>query len=287
MAHLRVLNMEVAMDSATKLDSSTWNPEGPTRPVVTEPGEPQAVARTAPGASRTLYVLVGLQVVLLAGVAAGAVVLRDLVLDMRKTAAATAEVTHTQLAALTQQQQALQNEVNGLRELMASRTGEDVVFLKIMVLRPSIDPEVAKQIARSVSHYSALYGRDPDLVLAIMDVESNFEPKAVSHVGATGLMQVMPHWKKVLGIQGELSDIDTSVQYGMQVLGFYQEMYKDLELALTAYNRGPGPVDNALVKGRSPNNGYAPKVLQVYQRLKKLNAGRTPQTSSVPSSQSL
>jgi soluble lytic murein transglycosylase-like protein len=83
---------------------------------------------------------------------------------------------------------------------------------------------------------------------------------------------VMPHWKKVLGIQGDLRDVDTSVQYGMQVLGFYQEMYRDIDLALTAYNRGPGPVDNALVKGRDPQNGYAPKVLEVYKRLKTMSA---------------
>ena len=64
---------------------------------------------------------------------------------------------------------------------------------------------------------------------------------------------------------------DRNIKYGLQVLGFYLEMYQDLEMALTAYNRGPGPVDAALVKGRNPNNGYAPKVLSTYERLKKLN----------------
>ena len=48
---------------------------------------------------------------------------------------------------------------------------------------------------------------------------------------------------------------------------------------MTAYNRGPGPVDNALVRGNSPNNGYAPKVLEVYRRLKKLNA--SPEATSL------
>jgi hypothetical protein len=42
-------------------------------------------------------------------------------------------------------------------------------------------------------------------------------------------------------------------------------------MALTAYNRGPGPVDAALIKGRSPMNGYAPKVMATYERLKRLN----------------
>jgi soluble lytic murein transglycosylase-like protein len=49
------------------------------------------------------------------------------------------------------------------------------------------------------------------------------------------------------------------------------EMYKDVEMALTAYNRGPGPVDVALMRGKDPRNLYAPKVLKVYERLRKLS----------------
>ena len=84
-------------------------------------------------------------------------------------------------------------------------------------------------------------------------------------------MQVMPQWEKVLGIQGSLKDPEVSIKYGMQVLGFYMEMYKDIEMALTAYNRGPGPVDMALMRGKNPKNGYAPQVLKVYERLKSLS----------------
>jgi soluble lytic murein transglycosylase-like protein len=82
---------------------------------------------------------------------------------------------------------------------------------------------------------------------------------------------VMPHWKRVLGITGDLTDPETNIRAGLQILGFYLEMYQDLEMALTAYNRGPGPVDAALRKGSSPNNGYAPKVLATYERLKALS----------------
>lgn len=69
----------------------------------------------------------------------------------------------------------------------------------------------------------------------------------------------------------EEDDIGTNIRYGLQVLGVYQEMHQDLETALTAYNRGPGPVDNAMVKGKDYRNGYAAKVLGVYERLKQLN----------------
>ena len=57
----------------------------------------------------------------------------------------------------------------------------------------------------------------------------------------------------------------------LQVLSFYMEMYKDIEMALTAYNRGPGPVDMALMRGKDPKNKYAPQVLKVYDRLKSLS----------------
>jgi cell division protein FtsB len=189
-----------------------------------------------------------------------------------------AESQATQSAAVAQkldtlntENEALKNEVALLHRSLTSTTSEDVLFLKIMLLKPDVDQTLARNIARDVHQYSLLYGRDPNLVLAIISVESRFDPKAVSPVGAVGLMQVMPHWKKVLGIAGDLNDPETSIKYGLQVLGFYEEMYKDPEVVLTAYNRGPGPVDKALMRGTSPMNNYAPLVLQTYEKLKRLN----------------
>ena len=258
------------MERAQKLESAAgWNQDDTTGEVAASEA-PRESANAISG--RGLMIVLGLQVVTLAALAAGVMVTRDLLNDVRHEAATQSDAVQQQIAAITTQTQGVQNEVSAVRQMVASRTGEDVVFLKIMVLKPNIDPELARRIAHSVHHYCDLYRRDPDLVLAIMTVESDFNPKAVSSVGALGLMQVMPHWKKVLGIQGDLREPDVGIQYGLQVLGFYQEMYKDLDLALTAYNRGPGPVDNALVKGKDPRNDYAPRVLAVYQRLKKLNA---------------
>lgn len=171
------------------------------------------------------------------------------------------------------QQVALENEVAELRQFVASRSEEDVIFLKIIVTKRDVDRKLAREIARHVHKYSQVYGQDPDLVLAIMKVESNYDPNVVSHMGATGLMQVMPQWKQVLGIRENLTDPETSIRYGLQILGFYRNMYKDLDMALTAYNRGPGPVDMALMRGKSPHNGYAPKVMQTYKELQSLRVG--------------
>jgi soluble lytic murein transglycosylase-like protein len=172
---------------------------------------------------------------------------------------------------LSEQAVAIRAEETELRQYLASSSAEQVIFLKILVLKPDIDLTLARNIARHAHRYAALYKRDPDLVLAIIAEESRFNANAVSPMGAIGLMQVMPQWEKVLGIQGSLKDPEVSIKYGLQVLGFYMEMYKDIEMALTAYNRGPGPVDHALMRGKDPKNGYAPQVLKVYERLKNLS----------------
>jgi soluble lytic murein transglycosylase-like protein len=181
------------------------------------------------------------------------------------------EETRKRIEALAGDTQALRAEVSNLRQTMASHTGEDVLFLKVLLLKPNIDLNLASAIAAETHRQAQLVQRDPNLVLAIMTVESDFNVRATSGVGAVGLMQVMPHWKRVLGINGDLYDIATNIKYGLQVLGFYLEMYGELEMALTAYNRGPGPVDWALIKGKEHRNGYAAKVLGVYERLKALN----------------
>jgi len=165
----------------------------------------------------------------------------------------------------------LKDEIVALRGSVAGRVAEDVIFLKIVIAKPRIQHELAREIAQNVHHYAAIYGQDPDLVLAMIDVESDFEPEIVSHMGAVGLMQVMPQWKQVLGIREDLDDIETSIKYGLQILGFYREMYKELDVALTAYNRGPGAVDAALMRGQDPKNKYAPRVLERYAYFRALN----------------
>ncbi len=214
---------------------------------------------------------IAITVLLFAGAVLGAVAyLPRLDALNRSVAAHTAEAQTwgKETAALKEQTHALKVEVENLRLYIASTANEDVLFLKIMIMKPKIDPTLARSIAKHVHKYSELYSKDPNLVLAIMAIESDFNPKATSSVGAVGLMQVMPQWKKVLGIQGDLDDPEVSIRYGLQVLGFYTEMYKDVEMALTAYNRGPGPVDMALMRGKDSRNGYAERVLVAYQRLK-------------------
>jgi hypothetical protein len=86
------------------------------------------------------------------------------------------------------------------------------------------------------------YHVDPDLVFSVVAAESNFNPKAVSHRGARGLMQLLPVTATRLGVK-DLFDpeqnIDAGTRYLRDLLARYQG---DLALTLAAYNAGPGAV---------------------------------------------
>jgi len=82
----------------------------------------------------------------------------------------------------------------------------------------------------------------PDLVLAVMEIESHFKRFAVSRVGAQGLMQVMPFWKNEIGRpQDNLTDIQTNIRYGCRILAYYMNVAKnDWTEALARYNGSYG-----------------------------------------------
>lgn len=104
------------------------------------------------------------------------------------------------------------------------------------------DPEERLEILKRV-HYEATE-RDlaPELVLAVIDVESNFDRFAVSGAGAYGLMQIMPFWLDEIGEpQDNLMHIDTNVRFGCTILKYYLELEKnDLKRALGRYNGSLG-----------------------------------------------
>lgn len=82
----------------------------------------------------------------------------------------------------------------------------------------------------------------PELVLAVIDVESNFNPFAISSAGAMGLMQVMPFWLKEIGRPGDnLFRIKTNLRMGCTILKYYLDKEKgNLTRALMRYNGSLG-----------------------------------------------
>ncbi len=82
----------------------------------------------------------------------------------------------------------------------------------------------------------------PELVLAVIEVESNFDRYAVSVAGAIGLMQIMPFWLDEIGRPDDnLLHLDTNLRYGCTILKFYMEKENgDLRRALGRYNGSLG-----------------------------------------------
>jgi len=94
-----------------------------------------------------------------------------------------------------------------------------------------------------IIHYEATRAKlKPELVLAVIDVESNFQPFAVSRAGAHGLMQVMPFWLKEIGRPGDnLFRIQTNLRMGSTILKYYLDKEKgNLTRALGRYNGSLG-----------------------------------------------
>lgn len=97
------------------------------------------------------------------------------------------------------------------------------------------------RLLKAVFNEANRQGLDPQLVLAVIDIESNFNRYAQSSAGAQGLMQVMPFWKDVY----EQPDDDlfhpvTSLRYGCAILRHYIDKHGNLKQALAAYNGSLG-----------------------------------------------
>jgi soluble lytic murein transglycosylase-like protein len=125
---------------------------------------------------------------------------------------------------------------------------------------------ISAELAAAIEDIALSEGVDVELAFNLVRVESRFDERAVSPVGAVGYTQLMPATARIFrpGIDyDELFDRDTNLRLGFR---FYREMLErydgNVRLALLAYNRGPATVDRLLAEGRDPNNGYPRLVLR-------------------------
>ena len=114
---------------------------------------------------------------------------------------------------------------------MAQRTEKRIPYLRTRL-----------DLLRTVHYEASRAGLDPQLVLAVVNVESNFRKFAVSSAGARGYMQVMPFWVNLIGKKGDnLFNLRTNLRYGCVILRHYLDIEGgNLSRALGRYNGSVG-----------------------------------------------
>jgi len=104
------------------------------------------------------------------------------------------------------------------------------------------DPEERIELLTLVHYEASRVELPPELILAVIEVESNFDRYAISVAGAIGLMQIMPFWLDEIGRPDDnLMRIETNLRFGCTILKYYMEMENgDLIRALGRYNGSLG-----------------------------------------------
>lgn len=128
------------------------------------------------------------------------------------------------------------------------------------------------EIAVLVDRYSARHGLDPKLVEAVIETESDSNPRALSRKGAMGLMQLMPATARDFAVSDPW-DPEQNVRAGTAYLARLLDRFGRLDLALAAYNAGPEVVERH--RGVPPypeTRAYVARVLRLYAR----DASETP-----------
>ncbi|CAA0079045.1 Membrane-bound lytic murein transglycosylase C [BD1-7 clade bacterium] len=119
------------------------------------------------------------------------------------------------------------------------------------------DHEHRLSLLKAIHREAKKASLNPDIVLAVIQIESAFDNYAISRVGAQGLMQVMPFWKNEIGRpEDNLTHIDTNLSYGCRILQYYIQREKGkggLSMALARYN------------GSYPRTVYTEKVMNAWQ----------------------
>ena len=128
---------------------------------------------------------------------------------------------------------------------------------------------IGADLATSIYDISLAEGIEPELAFRLVRVESEFNQRATSPVGAVGLTQLMLPTARFFqkGItKEELYDRDTNLRIGFRYLRTLVREYKgNVQLALLVYNRGPAAVESSREQGRDPSNGYERVVMKGYK----------------------
>lgn len=165
---------------------------------------------------------------------------------------------------------------------------EDIVAIEPEeIFEPSTGPLNDKTpFQKLIRDAAARYNLDPTLIHSVISIESNFNPKAVSHKNARGLMQLMPRTAELMGVKDSF-DPGQNIDGGSHYLSGLLKKYKnDLTLALAAYNAGPDTVDKygRRVPPYLETMKYVQRITKTYAKLKAdaANPANAPGGLSLP-----
>ena len=135
-------------------------------------------------------------------------------------------------------------------------------YAGVETVRKKIFPRMYSEY---VEKYSEAYGVDPNLAYAVIHTESGFDSKAVSGMGACGLMQLMPEtfsWlrskdKESGDRYSDIFDPETNIRYGMYFLSIIQQKFGNERLVIAAYHAGMGRVSSWLNDGELSSDGVS------------------------------
>jgi soluble lytic murein transglycosylase len=164
------------------------------------------------------------------------------------------------------------NKIQELRE--ENSVLQTTVLVREFLERNRIRLERARidHIARSVHEASARFQLPPEMILAVIRIESAFNPDALSHKGAVGLMQILPstaeeiarelqmEWRGADLLRDPAANIAMGAYYLTKLIG----QFEDVAVALAAYNHGPGRIAQLTGAKADLPMGYSSKVLSHY-----------------------
>jgi len=176
-----------------------------------------------------------------------------------------AQITNERMAVASTYSFGLPGESRRLRDELDAARGElELAQAQLeranQILAFSTRYRISADIATSIYDIALAEGLEPDLAFRLVKVESQFNEKATSPVGAVGLTQLMPatagYFQKGI-TKKQLYDRETNLRIGFRYLRTLINQYDgDLKLALLVYNRGPAAVERARAAGLDPANGY-------------------------------
>ncbi|MEW6602944.1 MAG: lytic transglycosylase domain-containing protein [Nitrospirota bacterium] len=128
------------------------------------------------------------------------------------------------------------------------------------VIRETDSPK--NQYDHIINTKSYKYNIEPAIIKAVITAESNWDPRAISHKGAIGLMQLMPTTAEDMQVSNPF-DPEENIEGGTRYLRYLLNKFNgDLDLALAAYNAGPGKVERS---------GGIPSIPETIKYVKKVN----------------